>query len=354
MDKLNAILESTELPGAPDGEALYNKSLITDRDGESPLRPFFRIRQGDKEIPFGHPRSAILNHGSDKGGKGRLNASLSVAWLNGSFGPILCESNGRKAAIIHSDDHRYGLWKLDREISRLAGVKDGLHERLLVFSVRAWEPLDMMFLLETIIKKHPDIGLVILDLVWDWVSSVNNEEENKLLTDKILGLADRHNFLVVVTTHESRLSRQAKGHQGAIWSAKSETVFAVKKRRGTFIATPVRCRGEEFGRIVFQYNGSNFTFLDDHDFQPKEKQILGDFTQTGDEKHVAILSRLAKERITWKPGELRNRLRTEYSKAVAPIGVNLSKNLLKYYRDRDWIFTNRKEYSIRNGLEHAS
>lgn len=338
----------------PDGEELYNKSIITDRDGENPLRPFFRIKQGDREIPFGHPRGAIMNHGSEKSGKGRWNVILAVAWLKGADGPVLCESQGKKAVILHSDEHRYGLWKLDKEISRRAGVKEGLHERLLVFDLLAKNPEEMMTLLDTVLNKHNDIGLVVIDLIWDWVSSVNNEEESKFLTDRILGLANRHNFLAVITTHESRLSRQPKGHQGAIWSAKSETVFAVKKRRGTFIVTPVHCRGEEFGRIVFQYDGSNYTFLDDNDFQPKEKQILGDFTQTGDEKHLSILSRLAKEKITWKPGELRNRLRAEYSKAVAPIGVNLSKNLLKYYRDRDWIFTNGKEYSIRNGLEHAS
>lgn len=354
MDKLNTIIENTEFPNTPDGEALYNETLITNRDSENPLRPFFSIKQGDKKIPFGHPRCAILNHGGNKGGKGKLNELLSVAWLKGSFGPILCDSDERKIAILHSDEHRYGLWKLDKEITRLAGVNEGLHERLLVFSVRAKDPLELMILLETIIKKHPDIGLVVIDLIWDWTSSVNNEEESKFTTDRILRLADKHDFLVVVTTHESRLSRQPKGHQGAIWSAKSETVFAVKKKRGTFIVTPIHCRGEEFGRIVFQYDGTDFTFLDDHDFQPKERQVIGDFTQTTDDVHLSILARLAEEKSTWNPGELRNRLRVDFSTAIAPIGILLSKNLLKYYRDRNWLIPSGRQYTIRNGLEHAS
>ncbi|MEQ8424687.1 MAG: hypothetical protein RIA63_08240, partial [Cyclobacteriaceae bacterium] len=282
---------------------------------------------------------------------GKSYSIFLVACLVGVFGPIVSDLVKRKVVVMHSDDNRYNLALMAFEISKLAGVSEGFHENLVMLSVSDLDINEKYAALDSLLDKHPDIGVLVLDLAWDWIDSVNDELQSKVMLDKLLKLAIKHDFLLVIVTHESRLGRAAKGHQGAHWVAKSQSVLRVRKRNNEFIISPLYLRGKDFNEIRFTYDGSSFSFVENSvDAEEKIKPSKGDFDAISNEAHLNVLQTIDSEN-DYAPGQLRELLRSAYSQIVQPIGLNLGKDLLKYYRDRGWILSEGRRYRLRHGLE---
>lgn len=334
-------------------ETLYNEALITEKDGRPQHRPSISVLQNGELIEVASGGEAIVIYGEEKSGKGITCSGVSVSWLTGEFGCFRTDVGDYKDVVIdHSDDTRPRLWELGIKISKWAGIENSFHKHLRILAIQMSDLMDKRIILEEALTKGK-VGLVILDLLWDWIGSVNDESASKELTDYLLQLNRTHQFILIVVTHETRFSRLAKGHQGAHWSAKARTVLHVKKRGDKFIITPERCRGKEFDRIVFRYDGENMTFLD-----PSESATTGshraiDFSLTDDDTHLNILKPIFSERQKWETPDLRARLQEDYTKAVTRIGINAVKHLLGYYKHKGWLYTEKRKYHFRNGVEHA-
>jgi len=346
-DILNSESDGNDHSQVFDGEELYRKSRVVPEDVHD--RPIIALAIIDKGeiIAIGTTKSAIVIQGEAKAGKGKTYSFFIVACLTGMFGPIRSDLVGRKVIILHSDDNRSNLARLGLEISRLSGINEGFHENLIIMDICQYGLLEKYAVLEATITKHPDIGVLVLDLAWDWLDSVNDETASKYMLDKFLGLALKHDFFLIIVTHSSRgRTGLAKGHQGAHWIAKSSATLNVKKKRDRFIVTPLYTRGREFGAIHWSYDGDQYTF---HESTTEKQQTLTSrkarFEDVLDNVHLQILSTVLTQGRTWEPAQLRDRLRVEYGKMIAPIGVNLSKYLLKYYRDKGWIKKQGRQYS---------
>jgi hypothetical protein len=236
------------------------------------------------------------------------------------------------------------------EISSLSG-KSSIHENLFILSLRTADVLEKKLIFHEVLQRHNDVGIIILDLLWDWTDSVNNEVYTKILMDELLKQADENDFLLILVTHQSRVERAPKGHQGAQFASKAQTVFHVKKRKDAFIVNAVQTRGPHINPFAFKYDGENYYFIEMEELAKRNGPAKGDFTKIDDQTHLRILSQLPASFSS--SVELRSKLSDAYGSVVEAIGINLVKALVSYYLERNWIRKEGRGMFFRNGTERA-
>ncbi len=172
-------------------------------------------------------------------GKSNIGEGISSSAENGdcdTFGFKVSLPEGKKVLLCDTERTNNDCIKgFNRIIRRTktdpVEMKDGEFEKIIFLSFIASESFEESRKDIEEIVESGEVGLLILDGIGDFISSVNDEEKSKEVVRWLIVLANKYGLGIMVTIHPNPKDASYKptGHLGSFLLKKAEAVMVVCK-----------------------------------------------------------------------------------------------------------------------------
>jgi len=203
--------------------------------------------------------STITGKGKSK--KTFLLTLFMAACLENSFfqNRIMVSLPENKRRVVYFDTEQ-AQHDTARVVQRLKLMAPNNINYLNAFHLRGVGAKKMMDLLEYILKKNDDIGMVFLDQIGDFTNSINAEDEAVRVVRHLEKLTAEHDCHIMCLIHQNKADNYASGWLGSQLQKKSESVISVEKHNKVghiSIVRPYLVRNIEFDEFMFRIDTNN-------------------------------------------------------------------------------------------------
>lgn len=141
--------------------------------------------------------------------------------------------NKRKILYIDTEQGQHHCQQVLKRILRLAELPDDEKpDNLLMLSLRKFAPKIRMLIVEETIGTIPNLGLVIVDGIRDFLYDINSSSESTDIISKFMQWTDDRQIHIHTILHQNKGDENARGHIGTELNNKAETVLLVEKDKG--------------------------------------------------------------------------------------------------------------------------
>lgn len=166
--------------------------------------------------------------------------------------------------------------KVLKRILRLAGLpEDKNPNNLIMLALRKYAPPVRLAIVEQAIGTIPDLGLVIIDGIRDFLYDINSPSEATDIISRFMQWTDDRQIHIHTILHQNKNDENARGHIGTELNNKAETVMQVevdKMDRTVSVVEAIHIRDRAFEPFAFRINDEVLPELLDS-YQPQEKKI---------------------------------------------------------------------------------
>lgn len=166
--------------------------------------------------------------------------------------------NKRKILYIDTEQGQHHCQLVLKRILRLAGLPDDEKpDNLLMLSLRKFAPKIRMLIVEEAIGTIPDLGLVIVDGIRDFLYDINSSSESTDIISKFMQWTDDRQIHIHTVLHQNKNDEHARGHIGTELNNKAETIMQVevdKEDKNISVVEAVHIRDREFEPFAFRIN----------------------------------------------------------------------------------------------------
>ena len=182
----------------------------------------------------------------------------------------------RTVLYIDTEQGRHHCQKVLKRILRLAGLpEDKNPDNLIMLALRKYVPTIRLAIVEQAIGTIPDLGLVIIDGIRDFLYDINSPSEATDIISRFMQWTDDRQIHIHTILHQNKNDENARGHIGTELNNKAETVMQVevdKMDRTVSVVEAIHIRDREFEPFAFRINDEVLPELLDS-YQPQEKKI---------------------------------------------------------------------------------
>ena len=184
--------------------------------------------------------------------------------------------NKRKILYIDTEQGRYHCQQVLKRILRLADLPEYKNpDNLIMLALRKFSPKLRLAIVEQAIGIIPDLGLVIIDGIRDFLYDINSSSESTDIISKFMQWTDDRQIHIHTVLHQNKNDEHARGHIGTELNNKAETVMQVevdKMDRTVSVVEAIHIRDRAFEPFAFRINDEVLPELLDS-YQPQEKKI---------------------------------------------------------------------------------
>lgn len=166
--------------------------------------------------------------------------------------------NKRKILYIDTEQGQHHCQQVLKRILRLAELPDDEKpDNLLMLSLRKFAPKLRLLIVEEAIGTIPDLGLVIIDGIRDFLYDINSSSESTDIISKFMQWTDDRQIHIHTILHQNKGDENARGHIGTELNNKAETVLLVEKDKGNSDISHVSAmhiRAMDFEPFAFRIN----------------------------------------------------------------------------------------------------
>ena len=148
--------------------------------------------------------------------------------------------------------------KVLQRILCLAGLpKDADSDNLIMLGLRKYSPEMRLAIVEQAIGTIPDLGLVIIDGIRDFLYDINSSSESTDIISKFMQWTDDRQIHIHTVLHQNKNDEHARGHIGTELNNKAETIMQVevdKEDKTVSVVEAVHIRDREFEPFAFRIN----------------------------------------------------------------------------------------------------
>lgn len=166
--------------------------------------------------------------------------------------------NKRKILYIDTEQGRHHCQQVLKRILRLAEMPDDkVPENLIMLSLRKFAPKVRLLIVEEAIGTTPDLGLVIIDGIRDFLYDINSSSESTEVISKFMQWTDDKQIHIHTVLHQNKNDEHARGHIGTELNNKAETIMQVevdKEDKTVSVVEAVHIRDREFEPFAFRIN----------------------------------------------------------------------------------------------------
>ena len=177
---------------------------------------------------------------------------------------------------IDTEQGRHHCQKVLKRILRLAGLpEDKNPDNLIMLALRKYAPPIRLAIVEQAIGTIPDLGLVIIDGIRDFLYDINSPSEATDIISRFMQWTDDRQIHIHTILHQNKNDENARGHIGTELNNKAETVMQVevdKMDRTVSVVEAIHIRDRAFEPFAFRINDEVLPELLDS-YQPQEKKI---------------------------------------------------------------------------------
>ena len=166
--------------------------------------------------------------------------------------------NKRKILYIETEQGRHHCQQVLKRILRLAEMPDDkVPENLIMLSLRKFAPRVRLLIVEEAIGTTPDLGLVIIDGIRDFLYDINSSSESTEVISKFMQWTDDKQIHIHTVLHQNKNDEHARGHIGTELNNKAETILQVevdKEDKAISVVEAVHIRDQDFEPFAFRIN----------------------------------------------------------------------------------------------------
>lgn len=180
----------------------------------------------------------------------------------------------RMILVFDTEQATYDVYRVANRVKRLIGHNPN---NLGVFNLRGINSKIILDLLEFVLKRFKEVGIIFIDQVADLVSSINSEEEAVSVVRYLEMLTKKYECHICCVIHQNKDNHYATGHLGSQILKKAETIINVDKCNSEVSKVyPEATRGLEFEAFGMKIKDGLPVVLDDEEFESydeKEKRF---------------------------------------------------------------------------------
>ena len=185
--------------------------------------------------------------------------------------------NKRKILYIDTEQGRYHCQQVLKRILRLADLPEYKNpDNLIMLALRKFSPKLRLAIVEQAIGIIPDLGLVIIDGIRDFLYDINSSSESTDIISKFMQWTDDRQIHIHTVLHQNKNDEHARGHIGTELNNKAETIMQVevdKEDKAVSVVEAVHIRDREFEPFAFRINEEAMPEPVES-YLPKEKVIF--------------------------------------------------------------------------------
>lgn len=144
-----------------------------------------------------------------------------------------------------------------------------------MLALRKYSPEVRLTITEQTIGMIPDLGLVIIDGIRDFVYDINSPSESTDLISRLMRWTDDRQIHIHTILHQNKNDEHARGHIGTELNNKAETIMQVevdKEDKNISVVEAVHIRDREFEPFAFRINEEVLPEAVES-YLPKEKKV---------------------------------------------------------------------------------
>ena len=264
--------------------------------------------------------------------------------------------NKRKILYIDTEQGRHHCQQVLKRILRLAEMPDDkVPENLIMLSLRKFAPRVRLLIVEEAIGTTPDLGLVIIDGIRDFMYDINSPNEATNIISKFMQWTDDRQIHIHTVLHQNKNDEHARGHIGTELNNKAETIMQIevdKEDKTVSVVEAVHIRDREFEPFAFRINEEAIPELVES-YLPKEKKIgrptkepFEPYKEIPENVHQAALDAAFANGNISNYNDYLERLKIGYGLQDVNLGHNKAVKVATFLRNKRMVIKVGKEYQI--------
>ena len=264
--------------------------------------------------------------------------------------------NKRKILYIDTEQGRYHCQLVLKRILRLADLPECKNpDNLIMLALRKFSPKLRLAIVEQAIGAIPDLGLVIIDGIRDFLYDINSSSESTDIISKFMQWTDDRQIHIHTVLHQNKNDEHARGHIGTELNNKAETIMQVevdKEDKTISVVEAMHIRDREFEPFAFRINEDGLPELVEP-YLPKEKKIgrptkepFDPYKEIPENVHRAALNATFANGTIGNYGDYLERLKEEYGLQGVKLGHNKAVKVATFLGNKRMVIKEGKEYKI--------
>lgn len=264
--------------------------------------------------------------------------------------------NKRKILYIDTEQGRYHCQQVLKRILHLADLPEYKNpDNLIMLALRKFSPKLRMAIVEQAIGKIPDLGLVIIDGIRDFLYDINSSSESTDIISKFMQWTDDRQIHIHTVLHQNKNDEHARGHIGTELNNKAETIMQIevdKEDKTVSVVEAVHIRDREFEPFAFRINEEAIPELVES-YLPKEKKIgrptkepFEPYKEIPENVHQAALDTAFANGNISNYNDYLERLKIGYGLQDVNLGHNKAVKVATFLRNKRMVIKVGKEYQI--------
>lgn len=239
----------------------------------------------------------------------------------------------RKILYFDTEQSKYHCHNVLVRIYKLSGLSVKKDDpRLLFWGLREYTPKLRIALIDYALRKHQEVGLVIIDGLRDLMYDINNGKEATDVMTVLMAWTSVYDLHIHTVLHLNKNDNNPRGHIGTELENKAETVLIISKNlqnNSISEVRPMHMRDKEFSTFAFHIDDNKLPVLDNGISVTVVKRREKSLVSLDNEVHQEILSKAFKKNSPTRYSDLVEMVSRAYEDAGYKRGTNGIKDLLK-------------------------
>ena len=240
-----------------------------------------------------------------------LHFILASAITHRSYYGIQCKLPDAKKTIvlIDTEQSNFELYNSIGRLSKLTGIP--IHElnnyNFIVYSARKLDASEIRLMVNEILQKIPNIGILAIDGAIDLINDINDVKESKNIIQNIKFWIDTYSILFITIIHQNKSTNFSLGHLGSFASRFAQSELSIEKNDdGSSTMKSVYLRSDDnFADIEIEWDETNKIYIEKH------KNSIDWITV----EHESIINKIFANKDIYKYNELVPILAKQYLKS---------------------------------------
>ena len=239
----------------------------------------------------------------------------------------------RKILYFDTEQSKYHCHNVLERIYKLSGLSVKKDDpRLLFWGLREYTPKLRIALIDYALRKHQEVGLVIIDGLRDLMYDINNGKEATDVMTVLMAWTSVYDLHIHTVLHLNKNDNNPRGHIGTELENKAETVLIISKNlqnNSISEVRPMHMKDKEFSTFAFHIDDNKLPVLDNGISVTVVKRREKSLVSLDNEVHQEILSKAFKKNSPTRYSDLVEMVSRAYEDAGYKRGTNGIKALLK-------------------------
>ena len=239
----------------------------------------------------------------------------------------------RKILYFDTEQSKYHCHNVLERIYKLSGLSVKKDDpRLLFWGLREYTPKLRIALIDYALRKHQEVGLVIIDGLRDLMYDINNGKEATDVMTVLMAWTSVYDLHIHTVLHLNKNDNNPRGHIGTELENKAETVLIISKNlqnNSISEVRPMHMKDKEFSTFAFHIDDNKLPVLDNGISVTVVKRREKSLVSLDNEVHQEILSKAFKKNSPTRYSDLVEMVSHAYEDAGYKRGTNGIKDLLK-------------------------